>query len=230
MQRYKHIYIDLDRTLWDFKVNSAETLRDLYVKYNLDNVFPGYDTFRDRFISNNNVLWEQYHKGEIKKDILRTLRFFNTLSEYGIHDKELAKNLDDDYIIISPTKTSLFPYTLETLDYLHGKYNLYIITNGFNEVQFTKIRNSGLDKYFKKVVTSESTGYLKPRIEIFDYAVTSVNARKKECIMIGDDLEIDILGAKNAGLDQVFFNPERIQHKENPSFEIYSLPELKSIF
>lgn len=230
MQRYKHIYIDLDRTLWDFKVNSAETLRDLYVKYNLSNVFPGYDIFKDRFISNNDILWEQYYKGEIKKDILRTLRFHMTLGDYGLKDKELAKSLDDDYIMISPTKTSLFPHTLESLDYLYSKYNLYIITNGFNEVQFTKLRNSGLEKYFKRIVTSESTGYMKPRIEIFNYAVTSANARKKECIMIGDDLQADILGAKNAGIDQVYFNPEKIQHEETPSFEIYSLIELKNIF
>lgn len=230
MQRYKHIYIDLDRTLWDFKVNSAEALKDLYIKYNLENVFPGYDTFRDCFISNNDILWEQYYKGKIKKDILRTLRFHMTLSEYGMPDQLLAENLDKDYITISPTKTSLFPHTIEVLDYLHSKYNLYIITNGFNEVQFTKINNSGLGKYFKKVVTSESTGYMKPRIEIFDYAITSVNARKKESIMIGDDMKADILGAKNAGLDQVYFNPERIQHNENPSFEIFSLLELKNIF
>jgi putative hydrolase of the HAD superfamily len=230
MQRYKHIYLDLDRTLWDFKVNSTETLRDLFYKYSLDNDFASFDLFYKSFEKHNHELWAQYLAGSMKKSILRNRRFYLTLGESGIYDDSLSEKLGNDYIALSPTKTGLLPYTIEALDYLRARYSLYIITNGFNEVQFAKIRNSGLEKYFRKIFTSDSTGYLKPRKEIFNYAITSVNAKKKECIMIGDDLVNDIIGAKNAGIDQVYFNPERSEHKEKPSFEISSLLELTEIF
>jgi putative hydrolase of the HAD superfamily len=230
MQRYKHIYIDLDRTLWDFNVNSAEALRDLFLNYSLDGLFPAFEIFHGCFEKHNRMLWDRYSKGDMKKDILRTLRFQLTLREFGINQPGLAEKLGEDYIRICPTKTGLLPHTIQALDYLQSGYNLYIITNGFYRVQSAKLTNSGLGKYFKKVITSESTGYMKPRAEIFDYAVTSVNARKDECVMVGDDLEIDIIGAKNAGIDQVYFNPERIGHLEKPSYEIDSLLGLLKIF
>jgi putative hydrolase of the HAD superfamily len=230
MQRYKHIYLDLDRTLWDYKFNSTETLKDLFYKYSLDNNIASFDLFYKSFEKHNHELWAQYFAGSMKKAILRNYRFYLTLSEFGIFDDSLSEKLGLDYIVLSPTKTGLLPYTIEALDYLQARYSLYIITNGFNEVQFTKIKNCGLGKYFKKVITSDSTGYLKPRKEIFNYAITSVNAKKKECIMIGDDLVNDVIGAKNAGIDQVYYNPDKLEHTENPSFEINSLLELTEIF
>lgn len=230
MQRYKHIYFDLDRTLWDFESNSTEALRDLYHKYRLYDFIPSFDIFQGSFERHNEVLWAKYQNGELKKSILRSERFHVALKEFGVDDNAMASRIGEDYISLSPQKTILFPWANRALGYLAGKYSLYIITNGFNEVQFTKLTNSGLDKYFKKVITSEDAGYMKPRSEIFEYALSSVNARKRESIMVGDDLETDIKGAGNAGIDQVFFNPKRIRHNENPSFEIFSLKELIDIF
>ncbi|HPF93544.1 MAG TPA: HAD-IA family hydrolase [Tenuifilaceae bacterium] len=106
---------------------------------------------------------------------------------------------------------------------------LHIITNGFNEVQFTKLELCGLSSYFTKVITSEISGYHKPRPEAFGYTLSSANARKAESIMIGDDLEADILGAKAFGIDQIFFNPNREQHGHSVTHEITSLLELKKI-
>jgi len=230
MQRYKHIYIDLDRTLWDFEANSTEALSDLFKIYRLENVFPSFEAFHNGFDKHNREMWDRYLKGEMKKEVLRILRFHLTLNEYGVSDNILAGRLCEDYIRISPTKTILIPHTHHALEYLKQKYSLHIITNGFNEVQFTKLRNSGIDKYFQRVITSENAGYMKPRIEIFNYSLASANARKKECIMIGDDLETDIRGARNAGIDQVYFNPRMAEHHESPNYEINSLKELTEIF
>ncbi|MEA3316871.1 MAG: HAD-IA family hydrolase, partial [Bacteroidota bacterium] len=152
-----------------------------------------------------------------------------TLEEYGIKNDELAQKIGDDYITISPTKMKLFPHTHETLKYLNEKYNLYIITNGFNEVQFVKMKNCGLEDYFDKIFTSENAGAQKPNMKIFEFALNSVNAKKKESIMIGDDLESDILGAKKYGLDQIFFNVVGREHNEDITYEINSLKKLQEI-
>ncbi|MDA3779792.1 MAG: YjjG family noncanonical pyrimidine nucleotidase [Bacteroidales bacterium] len=228
--QYRNIYFDLDRTLWDFESNSKDTFRDIFDKYNLIKDFGDFDVFLNTYKKHNERLWKLYRIGQIKKSVLRYKRFSLTLEEYGITNDDLAQKMGDDYITISPTKKKLFPNTHETLEYLSKKYNLYIITNGFNEVQFVKMKNCKLDKYFDKVFTSENAGAQKPNKKIFKFALSSVNAKKTESIMIGDDLESDILGAKNYGLDQVFFNAVERKHKEkNITYEINSLKELQKI-
>lgn len=229
MSHYKHIFFDLDRTLWDFETNTLKTFRDIYEKYDLTKYFTDYHSFHKSYTEINQVLWQQYLDGKLKKETLRTLRFQLTLEKNGLDNIVLAEKIGLDYITLSPHKTVLFPYTLETLQYLKNKYQLHIITNGFNEVQFVKIKNCGLEPFFASVVTSEKAGYQKPRKEIFEYSLKSVNAKKNESIMVGDDFEIDIIGAKNAGIDQVYFNPSRIAQEEKATFEIYSLKELQKI-
>jgi len=229
MTKYKHIYIDLDRTIWDFDNNAKDTFRDIYEKYELAKTCNNFDVFYNTYIKHNDKLWADYREGKIEKSILTYKRFWLTLKEFGVDDEDLSKKIAQDYITISPTKKRLFPYAHETLDYLHKKYNLYVITNGFNEVQFTKLKNSELDKYFVKVFTSEDAGAQKPNPTIFEHALNNVNADKKESIMIGDDLTVDILGAKEFGLDQVFFNPFKKVHTEEITHEINSLKELQEI-
>ncbi len=226
---YKHIYFDLDRTIWDFDKNAIETFRDIFKKYNLENIFKTFDAFYNSYVKHNDILWADYREGKIEKSILSYKRFSLTLEEFGVNDEELAKKIAHDYITISPTKKQLFPYAYETLDYLYKKYKLYIITNGFNEVQFTKLENSDLDKYFIKVFTSENAGAQKPDPVIFQHALDDVNANKKDSVMIGDDLNVDVIGAKKFGLDQIYFNPEKKQHSEDITHEISSLKELQEI-
>lgn len=229
MKQYKHIYFDLDRTLWDFDTNSKETFRDIYIKYNLELIFGTFDNFYNTYLKYNEQLWKDYRDRIIEKSVLRLKRFTLTLEEFGVSNEELAQKIGDDYISISPTKSLLFPYVHETLSYLKNKYKLYIITNGFNEVQFVKLKNSDLEKYFTKVFTSEEAGAQKPSPIIFEHALKSANAEKEESLMIGDDLETDVIGAKNAGIDQVFFNPENKTHSEDITHEIFSLKELQGI-
>lgn len=226
---YKHVFFDLDRTLWDFDQNMVDALRDLFFDYNLDSYFPDVTTFINCFTKHNDYLWEKYRLGELKKDVLRFKRFELTLRDYGVHEILLAKKMGEEYIRITPTKTALVPHTREVLDYLSKKYKLHIISNGFNEVQFPKLDKCHISKYFEKVITSESSGYHKPCPEAFGYSLSSANAKKEESIMIGDDLEIDILGAKKFGIDQVYFNANKLEHKAKPTYEIQSLLELTKI-
>jgi putative hydrolase of the HAD superfamily len=226
---YKHIFFDLDRTLWDFDSNSGEALSDIFNKYQLNRFFESLEPFVKAYHKHNEFLWNSYRDGQIKKETLRSQRFELALSEVEIVNPELAKALNEDYLILSTEKTILFPHTYEILNYLQKKYSLYILTNGFRETQFKKMKNCNLDKYFHHVFTSETIGYNKPHPKIFHWAMSSVNGRKEECLMIGDDIEVDIVGAKSAGMDQVYFNPGKLAIKEKPTYDIVSLIDLKEI-
>lgn len=227
--KYKHIYFDLDRTLWDFDTNAKETFIEIYNNLNLEKIFGSFDAFYSTYNKYNDQLWKDYREGKIEKSILRWKRFALTLEEFGVKNDDLAKQIGDEYVIISPTKKQLFPYTHEVLSYLKNKYKLHIITNGFSEIQFVKLKNSDLDKYFTQVVTSEEAGAQKPSPVIFNHALKLANAEADESIMIGDDLETDILGAKKLGIDQVFFNTDNIKHNEDITYEISSLNQLQEI-
>jgi len=229
VKNYKHIFFDLDRTLWDFDQNMVDALRDIFFDFNLDTSFPNVNTFIASFTKHNDYLWEKYRLGELKKDILRFKRFDLTLKDYGVNELLLAKKIGEEYIRITPNKTALVPHTREVLEYLSKKYTLHIISNGFNEVQYPKLEKCHIAKYFDKVITSESSGFHKPCPEAFGYSLSSANAKKEESIMIGDDLEIDIIGAKKFGIDQVYFNSHGKPHKAKPTYEIQSLLELMKI-
>ncbi len=230
MKKYSHIFFDMDRTLWDFDRNSRETIRELFFRYNLDTSIDHPDDFVDTYHKVNLELWDLYRKGEMTKEILRIKRFKISLAHFGIHDDTLAANFGDQYLEISPTKTSLLPHSKRILGYLVPRYRLHIITNGFRSTQEVKMRNCGLDRYFTSLTTSEEVGYNKPRPEIFHHALTTVNARKSESIMVGDDLQVDILGARGYGMDQVFLNHDGIIHNETVTYEVISLAELENIF
>lgn len=225
--KYKNIYFDLDRTLWDFPKNSEETLRDL-INRHVPELNSEFDAFLSTYHEINENLWRLYRDGEIKKEELRTKRFQDTLGKFGILNHGIAEKIGIDYIKESPYKTILYPNTHETLSYLHNKgYKLYLLTNGFLEVQTVKIRECKLEQYFTKMITSEEAGYQKPNKKIFEYALKTVNAKKAESIMIGDDIENDIKGALNFGMDAVFFNPDKNKLKVDATFEVNDLIELK---
>lgn len=226
---YKHVFFDLDRTIWDFDQNMVDALRDIFFDNSLDSFFPDVTTFINTFTKHNDYLWEKYRLGELKKEVLRFKRFEMTLKDYGVNEPLVAKKIGDDYIRITPTKTALVPHSRELLEYLSPKYKLHIISNGFDEVQYPKLEKCHIAQYFDKVITSESSGYHKPCPEAFGYSLSSANAKKEESIMVGDDLEIDIIGAKKFGIDQIFFNRYNISHKVKSTYEVHNLLEVKKI-
>ncbi len=228
-KKYKHLFFDLDRTLWDYNNNAREALYEIFIMYKLDTLGIVFNDYIDAFTKSNEYMWARFRNREINKQTLRSRRFYMTLEKFGIKDADIALRMDNDYIRICPTKTNLFPYVLETLEYLKQYYRLHIITNGFNEVQFLKLKNSGIEDFFEKVVTSDSIGVQKPHADIFHYSLTSVNARKSESLMIGDDLEVDIEGARKYGLDQMLFNPLRIKHNMKPTYEVFEILDLKKL-
>ncbi len=228
---YRHIFFDLDHTLWDFNRNSEETLRELHTELNLDGMGAGpVDTFLTRYYKHNHYCWAKYRAGLMSKEQVRVDRFTYTLFDFGVADKKIAFILADEYVARSPHKPHLLPHATDTLQYLQGKYALHLITNGFEEVQFTKIKVSGIGQYFREIITSEKAGALKPDPRIFQYALTASGASVEESIYIGDNLEADIIGARKAGWSQVYFNPEKLPHEEEMTYEIQSLHELLSIF
>ena len=231
-KQYKHLFFDLDHTLWDFDANSRHTLRELYVKLDLQKRgVHDFDLFHANYIAHNEKLWERYRNGYIKVEELRLKRMWQTLLDFKIGDQALAESMSVQFLDMLPTRTQVFPHTFEILDYLTNKgYLLHLITNGFERTQHSKLKFSGLQKYFIEVITSEGSNSLKPQKEIFEYAMNKVSCCADECIMIGDSLEVDIQGAMNAGMDQVFVNHLCIDCTIKPTFEIRSLKELETIF
>lgn len=230
--KYQHLFFDLDHTLWDFEANSRLTLSELYENMNLlSKGVDDFDVFHKNYLVHNDKLWDRYRKGFIKVDELRWKRMWLTLLDFKIADEPLARNMGTVFLDLLPTRKLLFPHTTEILDYLANKnYKLHLITNGFEQTQHSKLKNSGIDKYFIEVITSEGSNSLKPHPEIFEYAFAKTKAGKSESIMIGDSQEVDIQGAMNAGIDQVFVNHINEMPTIQPTYTVHSLKELETIF
>lgn len=230
MKKYTTVFFDLDHTLWDFERNSSETLEELYNEIDLQRRL-GMDaaTFIDGYKKINFRYWEAYRKGEISKEILRTERFREAFRVHGMDDDNVVHHFAEGYVRISPEKTHLFPHTYEVLEYLHEKYSMHIITNGFEEIQHKKLHNCNISRFFKSVITSEQAGVKKPHAGIYHYGLRASAANPQECIMIGDEPDVDLIGARDVGIDQVYFNAENEPSSFNTTWEITSLIELKGI-
>jgi len=235
--QYKHLFFDLDHTLWDFEANSHQTLKELYLVLNLrEKGIEDFDLFHKNYLAHNEKLWDRYRNGYIKVDELRWKRMWLSLLDFKIADEPLARQMGNIFLDLLPTRKILFPYTIEILDYLtHKKYQLHLITNGFEKTQHSKLKYSALDKYFIEVITSEGSNSLKPKKEIFEYAFQKTGANPAESIMIGDAIDVDILGALNAGIDQVHVNhltkeAVPVINDQFPTYTVYSLRDLEDIF
>jgi putative hydrolase of the HAD superfamily len=229
-ENIKHVFFDLDRTLWDFEKSAKQTFEEIFVLHKLyEKGISSVSEFHRIYTIHNDRLWDQYRKGEIKKEVLRGLRFSLTLNDFNIFDATLGEKIGDDYVRLSPLIVNLFPYSIEILEYLSPKYSLHIITNGFSEVQDIKLRTSGMDSYFIEVITSEAAGYKKPDARIFDFAFMKAGALPQNSIMIGDDYEVDILGARDVNMQQIFFDPDKKSSKNESTFYINNLKDIEGI-
>ena len=228
--RYKHLFFDLDHTLWDFDKNSEVTWRGLYETYKLAELgIPEFEEFFRVYTIHNDRLWERFRNKFIKREELRWKRIWLTLLDFRVPNSALAYEMSAAYLEILPTQTLLMPYTKEILDYCKDKYELHLITNGFEMTQRQKLHYAGIGDYFKEVVTSEKSNSMKPHGEIFSYALQCTGAECAQSLMIGDAIDIDILGAINAGWDSVYYNPNHLAHNRKPTYEIKHLQELTSI-
>lgn len=231
--KYRHIFFDLDHTLWDFDANAMETLADVYKALDLQAAgINDFDLFCKHYLHHNALLWDRYHHGYISADDLKWKRMWRTLLEFKNGSEELARKMSGYFLDVLPTKQNLFPHTHEILSHLKEKqYKLHLITNGFEKTQWRKLDNSKLGHYFEEVITSEGSNSVKPNKEIFEYALRVTGAELKQSIMIGDNLDADIQGAINAGMDSIFVNHINAELKNvKPTYVIYHLRELETIF
>lgn len=212
----KCVFFDLDHTLWDFDKNAEETLHELYNQFALNAVHEGsVQDFVQAYYTINNRLWQQYEKGVISKDFLRTERFKLAFEQIGIDKKNVPQNIWELYLEMCPKKTNLITGAIDICDHLNGSYDLGLISNGFENTQKVKLQYSGLDKYFRKLVTSERVGHPKPKSEIYHVALAEASVNPDECIMIGDSFNNDVLGAMEVGISAIWFNPQNSTPNED---------------
>lgn len=220
------VFFDLDHTLWDFDKNS-ELAFDKIFKEN----HPSIDikSFVEIYAPINQACWKLYQFDKITHEELRYRRLkdsFDSLN-YSISDEQINQ-ISIDYITFLPENNILFEGAKEVLEYLNAKYKLHVITNGFAEVQFKKINNSGISHYFATITNSEMAGVKKPNPKIYEHALNLAKAEKQNAIMIGDCLDADVKGALDFGISAIFFNPEK---KEVPLTvpSVTHLTELKKL-
>lgn len=222
---FKHIFFDLDHTLWDFEKNSNLTFKQLFsthkIELELENFLAVYSPI-------NFDYWKRYREERVCKEDLRYGRLRDTFDalNFVISDK-LIHQLSIDYIDVLPNNNFLFDGVFELLDYLQPKYKLHIITNGFKEVQSLKLEKSGIIKYFDEIITSESVGVKKPNPKVFNYALNKARATAANSVMVGDNLEADIKGALNCGITSIHFNLDDENFEQKKYISVSSLLEIK---
>jgi len=229
MKQYSHIIFDLDHTLWDFTANSNATLKILHDRHSLQDFEIVLEEFMEHYQVVNDQMWYDYNRGNITKEDIRSKRFKITFSRVGLVNDKLADLINEEYLEMCPAMGHLIPRALEVLEYLKEKYRLHILTNGFSEIQGIKMQTSGLLPYFQEVVNSDISGFLKPDKRIFDFTLGKIQAACHDCVMIGDDLHADVIGARNAGIDHIYFNRKKALHNELVTHEIGCLSELLKI-
>ena len=227
MRKYKHIFFDLDHTLWDFKTNSRLTLTEIFEEFDLaDKSGVDEQDFIETYERYNHKMWDEYRNGRMSKETLRYERFRQSLFHIGVRDVALSNRIGDFYVENSPVKTALFPGAIEVLTELQSKYVMHIITNGFEEIQSIKLNRSGLSEFFNEIITSEQAGSKKPHPAIFQYSLKQANAVVHESLMVGDNQQVDIVGAQKVGMDGVFFNPEKEETLIEPTYEVSELKQM----
>ena len=217
--KYHDLFIDFDDTLYDTHGNAVIALSETFEYFHLDRYFDDPQVFYNAYWTANIDLWTQYAKGEITRDYLIVERFRRPLSVgKGIEiTKELCLEISDRFLDFCASKPGVIDGAHELMDYLKQKgYRMHMCSNGFHEVQYKKLDACGLREYFDTIILSEDAGVNKPAKAYFDYALKVSGANRETTLMIGDNLQSDILGALNAGLDAMLFNRWQVPPEEIP--------------
>ncbi|MFN5620444.1 MAG: YjjG family noncanonical pyrimidine nucleotidase [Flavobacteriales bacterium] len=242
MKKYKHLFFDLDGTLWDLKRNTRAAMQELFATHAETIGHLDFELFFQRYHHHNDHVWALYRQDKIKKDDLRFVRFERAFSDVN-HSASHAfiDRFSLDFLDVAPRQSLTMEGAHALLDYCAPHYHMHIITNGFIEVQGHKMKAANLEPYLKVVINSEHAGVRKPHPDIFNFALEKTGASKEESLMIGDDWEADILGARDFGMDQVYLTEaeqlhnERLpsggahRHNYKPTYTVHSLLELIDI-
>ena len=209
--KIRHLFFDLDHTLWDFEKNSEICIRQIYEQHVA--IFPehiGFDTFFQKFSAINSAMWNQLDLSLITHEYLRTFRFQKVLQALDIEiDVRFSLELNQKLLDLLPHQQHLMDDAFDTLEALVERdYKLHIISNGYQDIQIKKMKSGGIYHFFDQIITNDIAGARKPEKAIFDFALYRANGDVSNSLMIGDNLIADIEGAKNAGLRTIYFNPE----------------------
>jgi len=208
--KIKHVFFDLDHTLWDFDKNSALTFKKIFELNSLD---INLSTFLEAYEPINFKYWKLYREEQVTKEALRYGRLKDAFDAIKVEvEDDVINHLSDAYIDYLTTFNHLFDGTVDILDYLRDKYQLHIITNGFEEAQERKMHNANIREYFETITNSEMVGVKKPNPKIFNFALDSAKASPEQSVMIGDSLEADIEGAHNIGMETIYFDYKNLNN------------------
>jgi len=229
--KYTDILLDLDDTLIDTAANTKITVEEVYNDYNLEKYFDSFPVFFSFYHANVSKLWDMYNKGQITKDEIQIERFGVSLRHIPDFNESRIKEINEDYIQRVMQKDTLIDGAIDLLDYLKPRYKIHILSNGFTEMQYKKMESAGISQsYFDNIILSDIVGVNKPHPDIFRYALNKTGTIAKQVIMIGDNLQTDILGALNSGIDQIWFNPEnKLSGDIKPTYTINWLSEITEI-
>lgn len=197
----KWVFLDLDNTLWDFDANATEALKELFRRHNL-HLHTDYhvDQFVALYQDVNAAYWKRYERGEVSKEVLRSARFTDTFDAMGIPTILQPADVWQEYLDICPLMTLMMPNALKALEVLSQRFNVALLTNGFEATQQTKIRCSGIEPHVKFMVTSESLGVAKPSLLFFEKALVAANCGADEVVYLGDTWDTDVVGGMGAGI------------------------------
>lgn len=227
--RMQHVFFDLDNTLWDHRRNAYLTIKDLFEKQEITSKYHiDFEEFHAVYHDINESLWEKIRDGIIGKEYLREHRFYDSFMHFGVDDKELALYFEENFLDNIVGYNELVDGAEDILDYLKAKnYTLHIISNGFQEVTERKCTLSGIAPYFKTITSADAVGVRKPNPRIFEYSLGLSEAKKEESILIGDDWIADAMGAKDFGMDSIFFDVYKEDKKEVGMKAITHLQQIK---
>ncbi len=229
---YTDLFIDFDDTLYDTHGNSVIALRETFEHFHLERYFADPQVFYDAYWTANIDLWTRYSRGEIDRPYLIVERFRRPLSEGQglLVTKEFCLEMSDVFLEYCSNKPGVIDGAHELIAYLKGKgYRMHITSNGFHEVQYKKLAACGLRDFFDTIILSEDAGVNKPKPAFFDYALKVSGAQRPSTLMIGDNLQTDILGAMNAGIDAMLFNRWQVDVNENAQRPTFVVETLRNI-
>lgn len=213
MKNIKHIFFDLDNTLWDYRKNAFVTLQNLYEEFEIKKNYGfSFDQFYPHYYESNETLWADFRDQKVTKEELRARRFPEAFANLGVAKAPFAMEFELRFVDEVTNTHHLVDNAIEILEYLKPKYQLHILSNGFTDVTFNKINGSPIKNYIETVTTAESAGAPKPSPIAFQASLDAANAQKEESAYIGDDWIADVLGSTDFGMKAVFFNPLEEKH------------------